>query len=387
MKKTKILSVLLIFIILIAAIGFTGCMSSPEPNRELPEENPEQLYEFENGPFSYNPELEGTMMFCIKYIYDDFELISSLIAVTKDGREIVIISDTYNVNVDGDNSNCLRYFDYYRNRLYLSFFQGFAYIDLDKGDGRYDAHYLPNTEFYDSGFDFVVTSDSLFFGNLFDVRYSLVDGSFETAAFPNIESNYSALKYDKDGNHLILWCEDSSVKLIDCVTGEEQNILTDVYLIENVCYGKILFIKEVNQEYAEYELFEYDIKSGKSTALSDVISIGTWDYSKDTIIPYGNNRYIYVHVLYDSQVCQVIISDNGVCKIVAEFDGLPGLYISVLSDDLVSIKNSAVFGDEGNDIVMGGLLNVTLDINTGTITDSDIGFYYSFEVWADGFNS
>lgn len=295
-KKGKIFIITISVLIILGLVGYF-VYDKVIKNSDIDKNKEEEETEYTN----LNPELKNVLTFNIS---KDVAANSKLVAVTKDGKEILLADLTeYNASAS---------YDFYNDKIYLYLHKRtigkqvngvtiiqpvddiyLAYIDLNKGNGNYKINIIREIDDDGSIENIAATSDALYFVSSEDMivkKYSLTDNKFEDT---NIIGKDMIVKLDstKDGSDYLVYNIGWDLYLLDTSTNETK-------LVENNCIlsfvynGKIVYFKYGKIGYSKVTYYDYDITTGEKEILSPEVGFGIASIDTENIMPY-NDDYIY----------------------------------------------------------------------------------------------
>ncbi len=371
MRQTRIVARILAVLLLFSFV-FHGCgVPQQEPN----DEKADPVVPNQTSSSNVNKELKDTMLFCIKRSIKGG--LEQLVAVTKDGSEIVILPNVLQVipHVAGSR---LGEFDYFQNRIYIYYGKGeLGFIDLNSGDGNYTVTHLASTGQDALLIDFVALSDVIYFSYISDAlytKYSVADNEFTKTSL----SPYRAgiLKPNRTGENAAYLAENGDLKLIDVLTGNELLIDTNANLDIFIYKNKVIYSKKLDNELnGAFVYCEYDIASGAITQISRTLSLKSGRDEKAYIAPYEDG---YIYLDEGETTCRIFLYQAGKYEVIAEVT--EWVYLSFLSRTSVSLISA-----EGMDDGAGDRVSKLLNLQDNTVTDASFEFYYIFDVWVEGF--
>lgn len=295
-KKGKKIIITVLVLIILGLVGYF-VYDKVIKNSDIDKNKEEEETEYTN----LNPELKNVLTFNIS---KDVSANSKLVAVTKDGKEILL--------ADLTEYNACASYDFYNDKIYLYLHKRtigkqvngvtiiqpvddiyLAYIDLNKGNGNYKINIIREIKDDGSIENIAATSDALYFVSSEDMivkKYSLTDNKFEDT---NIIGKDMIVKLDstKDGSDYLVYNIGWDLYLLDTSTNETK-------LVENNCIlsfvynGKIVYFKYGKTGYAKVTYYDYDITTGEKEILSPEVGFGIASIDTENIMPYKDD-YIY----------------------------------------------------------------------------------------------
>lgn len=248
-----------------------------------------------------NPELKNVLTFNIS---KDAAASSKLVAVTKDGKEILLADLTeYNAGAS---------YDYYNDKIYLYLYKRtigkqengvtiiqpvddiyLAYIDLNKGNGNYKINIIREIDDDGSIENIAATSDALYIVSSEDMivkKYSLNDNKFEDTNIIGKDMIVN-LASTKDGSDYLVYNIGWDLYLLDTSTNETK-LIENNGILSFIYNGKIVYFKYGETGYSKLTYYEYDINTGKKQTLSPEVGFGIASIDTENIMPYKDD-YIY----------------------------------------------------------------------------------------------
>lgn len=295
-KKGKKIVITILVLIILGLVGYF-VYDKVIKNSDIDKNKEEEETEYTN----LNPELKNVLTFNISR---DVAANSKLVAVTKDGKEILLADLTeYNAGAN---------YDFYNDKIYLYLHKRtigkqvngvtiiqpvddiyLAYIDLNKGNGNYKINIIREIDDDGSIENIAATSDALYFVSSEDMivkKYSLTDNKFEDTNIIGKDMIVN-LASTKDGSDYLVYNIGWDLYLLDTSTNETK-------LVENNCIlsfvynGKIVYFKYGKTGYAKVTYYDYDITTGEKEILSPEVGFGIASIDTENIMPY-NDDYIY----------------------------------------------------------------------------------------------
>jgi len=295
-KKGKNFIIIILVLIILGLVGYL-VYDKVIKNSLVDKNKVEEEKEYTN----LNSELKNVLTFNIS---KDVAANSKLVAVTKDGKEILLADLTeYN---GGDS------YDFYNDKIYLYLHKRtigkqengvtiiqpvddiyLAYIDLNKGNGNYKINIIREIDDDGSIENIAATSDALYIVSSEDMivkKYSLTDNTFKDTNIIGKDMIVN-LASTKDGSDYLIYNIGWDLYLLDTSTNESKLIEKNGNLAF-VYNGKIVYFKYGTTGYAKVTYYDYDITTGEKEILSPEVGFGIASIDTENIMPY-NDDYIY----------------------------------------------------------------------------------------------
>jgi|GEM_PF-3190082 len=295
-KKGKNFIITILVLIILGLVGYL-VYNKVIKNSVIDKDKEEEETEYTN----LNSELKNVLTFNIS---KDVAANSKLVAVTKDGKEILLADLTeYNAGAN---------YDFYNDKIYLYLYKRtigkqvngvtiiqpvddiyLAYIDLNKGNGNYKINIIREINDASSLENIAATSNALYIVSSDDMivkKYSLIDNKFEDT---NIIGKDMIVKLDstKDGSDYLVYNIGWDLYLLDTSTNETK-LIENNGILSFVYNGKIVYFKYGKTGYAKVTYYYYDIATGEKEILSPEVGFGIASIDTENIMPY-NDDYIY----------------------------------------------------------------------------------------------
>lgn len=360
-KKGKKNIIILVLIIL----GLLGYLvydkviknSTTEKNNEKEDNNTTEKQnnqlEEEKGYTNLNLELKNVLTFNISEVVGAGE---KLVAVTKDGKEI-LIADLYEYNGE------VRY-DFYNDKIYLymqKYIAGkqengivtvqpvhntyLAYIDLNKGNGNYKVNIITEINNDNWPESIAATSDELYIvaADMAVKKYSLTDNKLEDTNILG-KDMMVRLYSTKDGSDYLVYNIGWDLYLLN-ITTNESKLIEDKGKLSFLYNSKIVYYKYATTGYSKLIYYEYDIKTGPKKILSPEVSYPIASIYAENIMPY-NDGYIYF------TVTNVMSYNNGDYKELFDYTEAGYAYTisksGRVSEDVIYLGFSTILVDPNN---------------------------------------
>lgn len=390
-KKGKGFIITILVLIILGLVGYLVYdkvikNSIIDKNKEKEENNttekqdnkPEEEKEYTN----LNSELKNVLTFNISKVVSAS---SKLVAVTKDGKEILLADLTeYNAGVS---------YDFYNDKIYLYLHKRtvgkqengvvtiqpvdniyLAYIDLNKGNGNYKINIIREINNGNSPESIAATSDALYIVSSADMvvkKYSLTDNKFEDTNILG-KDKIVRLYSTKDGSDYLVYNIGWDLYLLDTSTNESK-------LIENngnlafVYNGKIVYFKYGTTGYTKVTYYDYDIATGEKEILSPEVGFGFASVETENIMPYKDG-YIYFTDY------KVMSYNKGDYKELLDYKGAGFKYGPTLrgrvSEDVIYLGLMSAFMEEKPDPAL--LRLKTMDLENKNVEETSLNYDYRY---------
>lgn len=309
-KKGKKIIITILVLIILGLVGYLVYdkvikNSIIDNNKEKEENNTtgkqNNESEEEKEYTNLNSELKNVLTFNIS---KDVAANSKLVAVTKDGKEILLADLTeYNAGAS---------YDYYNDKIYLYLHKRtigkqengvtiiqpvddiyLAYIDLNKGNGNYKINIIREINDDGSIENIAATSDALYIVSSEDMivkKYSLTDNTFKDTNIIGKDMIVN-LASTKDVSDYLVYNIGWDLYLLDTSTNETK-LIENNGVLSFVYNGKIVYFKYGKTGYAKVTYYDYDITTGEKEILSPEVGFGIASIDTVNIMPYKDD-YIY----------------------------------------------------------------------------------------------
>lgn len=295
-KKGKKIVITILVLIILGLVGYfvyDKVIKNSDIDKNKEEEETEYTY--------LNPELKNVLTFNIS---KDVAANSKLVAVTKDGKEILLADLTeYNAGAS---------YDFYDDKIYLYLHKRtigqqvngvtiiqpvddiyLAYIDLNKGNGNYKINIIREIKDDGSIENIAATSDALYIVSSEDMivkKYSLTDNTFRDTNIVGKDMIVN-LASTKDGSDYLVYNIGWDLYLLDTSTNETK-LIENNGILSFIYNGKIVYFKYGKTGYSKVTYYDYDITTGEKEILSPEVGFGIASIDTENIMPYKDD-YIY----------------------------------------------------------------------------------------------